>query len=278
MFKKYREFGMKKEHAKSFKGNIIQVTDPFLKVEMENYIKKGEITIFTLNKLTPDQLNYFIRKTIDYMFKMSWAESRKLKLMLVYDEVHRLLPQFSKGSGTSLQGGGYQAVERACREFRKWGIGLVMISQVLQDFKGAIRAVIATEIQMRTKYEGDVKRVQTKYGWEFSASIPKLEIGTGMTQNAEFNDGKPWFIRFRPLLHSPFRLTDDELDKYGEFMKEIEILKEKSKILNKKKVDTYDIDLELRLAKDKISTGQMKMAENYLESVRSRIKEMGKKE
>ncbi|MHA2309807.1 MAG: hypothetical protein ACXABJ_11055 [Candidatus Heimdallarchaeaceae archaeon] len=61
-------------------------------------------------------------------------------------------------------------------------------------------------------------------------------------------------------------------------MKEIEILKEKSKILNKKKVDTYDIDLELRLAKDKISTGQMKMAENYLESVRSRIKEMGKKE
>ena len=278
MFKKYREFGMKQEHAKSFKGNIIQVTDPFLKVEMENYIKKGEITIFTLNKLTPDQLDYFIRKTIDYMFKMSWAESRKLKLMLVYDEIHRLLPQFSKGSGTALQGGGYQAVERACREFRKWGIGLVMISQVLQDFKGAIRAVIATEIQMRTKYEGDVKRVQTKYGWEFSASIPKLEIGTGMTQNAEFNDGKPWFIRFRPLLHSPFRLTDDELDKYDEFMKEIEILKEKSKILNKKKIDTYDIDLELRLAKDKISTGQMKMAENYLESVRSRIKEMEKKE
>jgi hypothetical protein len=276
MLKRYKDFGMKREQSKSFKGNIMQVKDPFLEVKIENYIKKGEISIFTLNKLTPDQLDYFIRKTIDYMFKMSWPESRKLKLMLIYDEVHRLLPQFSKRTGASLEGGGYQAVERACREFRKWGIGLVMISQVLQDFKGAIRAVIATEIQMRTKYEGDVKRVQTKYGWEFSSSIPKLEIGTGMIQNAEFNEGKPWFIKFRPLLHSPFRLTDDEMGKYDEFMEEIENVTKEIEKMKKKKIDTYDIELELKLAKEKLSTGQMRMAETYIESVRARMKKSEK--
>jgi len=278
MLKLYPQFGMKQEQTKSYKGNIVQIKDPFLEVKIEDFIKKGEITVFTLNKLTPDQLDYFIRKTIDYMFKISWKESRKLKLLLIYDEVHRLLPQFAKRAGAALEGGGYQAIERACREFRKWGIGLVMISQVLQDFKGAIRAVIATEIQMRTKYEGDIKRIRTKYGWEFSASIPKLEIGTGMMHNSDYNDGKPWFIHFRPLFHSPFRLTDEEMEKYEKFIEEIVLLTEKIEKLNKKKIDTYDIELELRLAKEKVSTGQMRTAETYIESVRARVKELESKE
>jgi len=153
---------------------------------------------------------------------------------------------------------------------------LVMISQVLQDFKGAIRAVIATEIQMRTKYEGDVKRIDTKYGWEFSASIPKLEVGSGMIQNAEYNDGKPWFIHFRPLLHSPFRLTDEEMDDYEKFGEEIEKISKEIEALKKKKIDTYDLELELKLAKEKLATGQMKMTETYIESVKARMKNLVK--
>ena len=272
MKKDYKKFGIKEEEARSFKGSIVPITDPFMKVEVDKYIKPGEITVFVLNKLTSDMLDYFIRKTIDYMFKISWPESRKMKLMVVFDEVHRLLPKYSKKSGASLEGGGYQAIERACREFRKWGIGLVMISQVLLDFKGAIRAVIATEIQMRTKYEGDVNRIKTKYGWDYSASIPKLDVGTGMIQNPSYNDGKPWFINFRPLLHDTFRLTDEELEKYEGYAEEIKKLREEVEKLKVKKVDTYDIELELNLAAEKVKTGNMRMAETYIESVKSRLK------
>ncbi|MBN2230272.1 MAG: DUF87 domain-containing protein, partial [Candidatus Thorarchaeota archaeon] len=96
MLDNYKKFGMKEEEARSFKGSIVPIKDPFLKVEVEKYIKPGEMTVFTLNKLTPDQLDYFIRKTVDYMFSVSWPESRALKLMLVFDEVHRLLPKYSK--------------------------------------------------------------------------------------------------------------------------------------------------------------------------------------
>jgi hypothetical protein len=212
------------------------------------------------------------------MFKIQWPESRELKLLIIYDEVHRLLPKYAKKVGASLEGGGYLAIERACREFRKWGIGLIMISQVLLDFKGAIRAVIATEAQLRTKYSGDVNRIKTKYGWEYSVSIPKLEVGTGMLQNPDFNDGKPWFVLFRPLLHDTFRLTDDELDKYSKFMKDIKELEEYVEKLKSRGVDTYDMELELKLGMEKIKTGQMRMAETYIESINSRIKNIEKKD
>lgn len=62
MIKIYPKFGMKEEESRSFKGTIIDVIDPFLKVEVEKYIKEGEITVFVLNRLTADQLDYFVRK------------------------------------------------------------------------------------------------------------------------------------------------------------------------------------------------------------------------
>jgi len=40
-------------------------------------------------------------------------------------------------------------VERACREFRKWGMGVMLISQVLNDFVGEIKANINTEVQTK---------------------------------------------------------------------------------------------------------------------------------
>jgi hypothetical protein len=273
MLSLYGKFGIKQEEARGFKGTIVQVKDPFLKIEVDKYIKEGEITVFTLNKLTPDQLDYFIGKTIDYMFTVPWKESRQLKALVIFDEIHRLLPKYIKRTGVSVGAGeGYIAVERACREFRKWGLGLMMISQVLLDFKGAIRAVIATETQMRTKYEGDIERIKTKYGWEYSTSIPKLEVGAGMIQNPEYNDGKPWFIRFRPLLHDTFRMTEEELSQYDDYMKEIEDLNKKIKDLKDKNVDTYDMELETSLALEKVKTAQMSMAETYIDSVKSRIK------
>ena len=74
---------------------------------------------------------------------------------MVYDEVHRLLAKFG---GT---GHGILQLERACREFRKWGIGLVLISQMLGDFVENIHANIATEVQIR---------LQTIFGYFFTPS------------------------------------------------------------------------------------------------------------
>ena len=269
MLRRYPRFGLRRTDARGFKTNIIVVTDPEMKLDIKKYMKPGEITVFVMNRLKPEQLDKFVRRSIQAIFDMRPPESKRLKLLLVYDEVHRLLPKYG-GKG------GYVAIERAAREFRKWGIGLFLISQVLLDFKGAIRANIANEIQLRTKYEGDINRVKSKYGSEYASKVTKLEIGTGLFQNPEYNHGKPWFISFRPLLHSPFALTDKEIDTYLKLTKEIEELEAKIKELKRKKVDTYDLEIELNIAKDKIKTAAFRMAETYVESLKKRIEKVRK--
>src|SRR3989338_2823548 len=100
----------------------------------------GEITVFSMHKLDIKDIDTLVASTIQQIFKESFEETPKLKVLLVYDEVHRLLPKFG---GT---GQGFVKIERAVREFRKWGIGLVLISQVLSEFIGEIKANIGTEI------------------------------------------------------------------------------------------------------------------------------------
>jgi len=266
----YSKFGLNPSDARGFKTNIILVEDPEMPIEIEKYMKPGEITVFVMNRLPPEKLDKFVRRSIEAIFDMRPAESKQVKLLMVYDEVHRLLPKYG-GKG------GYIVLERACREFRKWGIAVFMISQVLLDFKGAIRANIANEIQLRTKYEGDIGRVKTKYGSDYASKVTKLSIGTGLFQNPEYNLGRPWFISFRPLLHSPFALTDKEIDLYIKIEKQIYELEDKLEKLKAKKIDTYDIEMELNIAKDKTKTGAFRMAETYLESLEKRVDKLEKK-
>jgi uncharacterized membrane protein/5-hydroxyisourate hydrolase-like protein (transthyretin family) len=265
MFSLYKNFGMKPEEARGFKTNIIVVDDPNMTIKIGDYMRPGEMTVFVLNQLPAPVLDGFCRRSIESIFESRPQESKELKLMLIYDEVHRLLPKYG-GKGA------YLALERGCREFRKWGIAIFMISQVLLDFKGAIRTNIANEIQLRTRYEGDIGRVKTKYGAEYSARVTKLMIGTGLFQNAEYNDGKPWFISFRPLLHSTFALTDDELRAYAAVQKRVTACREQMAAIKAGGKDTYDLELELNIASDKLKQGMVSMSQNYLESVEARLK------
>ncbi|MFH1638240.1 MAG: hypothetical protein ABIB71_07475, partial [Candidatus Woesearchaeota archaeon] len=120
-------------------------------------MKPGEIYVLAVNRLDPSEIDVFVANLIREIFHSDPQESADLKFLLVFDEVHRLLPRFG-GSGE-----GFLQVERACREFRKWGMGVLLISQVLSDFLGEIKANINTEIQTRTAEEGDLERIKTKY-------------------------------------------------------------------------------------------------------------------
>jgi hypothetical protein len=268
MFKLYPKFGLRPEDARRFKGRIIQVTDPGMTIDIRDFMIPGEITIFLINRLEPAQLDEFVRKTMNDMFKIPWPEAKMLKLLIVYDEVHRLLPKYG-GKG------GYVALERGFREFRKWGLGLWVISQVLMDFKGTIRANISNEIQMRTKYTGDIKRISQKYGFQYASTTTKLKTGTGMVQNAEYNEGKPYFIEFRPLLHDTGRLSEEEVAEYIKYDTEIIKLEKKTAELKARGVDTGDIEFELKLAKDKARQTMFTMAKTYIDSIKGRLAKQG---
>ena len=245
ILKYYKKFGLSIRDTKSYPGLIFEVTSPKVEIDFKKFMNPGEITIFTLTKLKPGEYDEAVTRIIDSIFSQPWEESTELKLVIVFDEVHRLLEKYG-GKG------GYIALERACREFRKWGIGLIMISQVLSDFKEAIRGNVLTEVQMHTKSLGDLRRIETKYGLEYAKRVAREEIGVGMIQNPKYNEGVPWFISFRPPYHMPHKLPEKELRMYKEYSEEIEKIELEIERLEKEGKDVSDLKVELRLAKDKL--------------------------
>ncbi len=271
MFSKYKNYGMTPDDARAFKGNIYIVRDPNMPLDIKKFMKPGEITVFVMNKLSFADHETFIANTVKQVFAAGLPEAQELKMLLVYDEVHRLLTKFGG------RGEGFVQIERGAREFRKWGVGMILISQVLSDFVGEIKANIGTEIQMRTKYEGDLERLKMKFGADAARSIVKESIGSGMLQNSEYNNGQPYFVSFRPLLHNVMRLTDTELSQYETYNNQVEKLEREMEELRAKGQDVLDLELEINLARDKVKKGSFNIVEIYIESLEQKISSMKRK-
>jgi len=283
MMSYYPKFRLKETDSRAFKGNVRQVKNAREVIDIKKYIHPGQIHILALSKLDPKDMDVFVASVIRQIFKSDPKEAPELKLLLVFDEVHRLLSKFG-GSGE-----GFLQVERACREFRKWGMGVMLVSQVLSDFVGEIKANISTEVQMRTRDEGDLNRIKTKYGGDFLQSLVKASVGVGMVVNPAYNHARPYFLNFRPILHNTRRLSDEELEKYNQYNDKVDDLEYEIEQLEKEKVDTFDLKMELKfdlkmelkLVKDKIMTGNFSVVEIYLEGLVPRVEKewqkLGKK-
>ena len=267
----YPKYGMKKTDARGYNGNVRQIMNAREQIDIKKYMKPGEISVFTINKLDPEGADILAANTIREVFHANLPESPELKLLVIFDEVHRLLPKYG-GSGQ-----GFIQIERGAREFRKWGVGLMLISQVLKDFVGETKANINTEIQMRTRDQGDLDRIKTKYGGYMLQSLLKAATGTGMIENASYNKGNPYFISFRPLKHMHARLSDDELDKYNKYNDILDSLDFQIEMLEKENIDVFDLKLELKMAADKVKTGSFNMVDIYLEGLTPRIKSQWEK-
>ncbi|MEK6928387.1 MAG: helicase HerA-like domain-containing protein, partial [Nanoarchaeota archaeon] len=234
MKKLYKKFGL--SEARAYNPTIVQIDDKTMNVDIMHYINKKGLTILRLDSLGPQKADQFIEQSLDSIYKAQLPETGSLKALVVLDEVHRLLPKYGGKRA-------YLKLEQAVREFRKWGIGLLMISQVLTDFKGAIRGNIGTEIQMHSRYEGDIKRVRERNGAEISKLISRMGIGVGMVESSSYNKGRPYFIEFRPLLHSQYKLSDKDIKtivrRSEPVLKEANSVKkeEKKEDVNKKDVE-----------------------------------------
>jgi len=246
--KKYDDFGIKKDAAKAYLTRIISMNNNY--DPSPEIFDKETITILEASQLSEKELDTVITKTISMLFKNTPQESQKLKSLLFFEEIHRILPKYG---GT---GAGLVALERAVREFRKWGIGIVLISQVLEDFVGEIRANIGTEMQLRTAYELDLDKIRLKYGDEIAKSVMREETGTVMIHNSNYNLGKPFFILVRPPYHDIHRLSPKELSNYASISKKISEIE-------KRKITQQDA-FTLKLTKKELSKANFKEAELYI--------------
>jgi len=131
---------------------------------------------------------------------------------------------------------------------------------------------------MKTRDEGDLERIKMKYGEAFIHALVKAPVGSGMIQNAAWNRGNPYYITFRPILHSVERLTDEELDKYNQFNDIVDDLDFQFEQLEKEQgQDVFDLRLELKLSKDKIKSGNFNMVKIYLDGLTPRVEKLWQK-
>ena len=262
----YPKFGMKKTDARSFSGNIYRVENVREAIDFKKIMKPGEVNVFATSGLETKDIELFVANTIREVFHSNLPESKELKYLIVYDGVHSLLPKFG-GTGQV-----FVQIERAAREFRKWGVGLILISQVISDFPAEVLANINTEIQMRTRDEGDLNRTKEEYGEKMLQSVVKAAVGTGMVENSAYNKGKPYFVAFRPIMHNSQRVSDKELENYNKYNKIIDDLDYQLEQLEKYGIDVFDLRLELKLAQDKVKSGSFNMVDIYLDGLKPRIK------
>lgn len=263
----YDEFGLSSSDARGYDGNI-RAVEPGDEIDITPYLEQdedGQIIVFSLHKLDSKNIDEFANKTIQQIFDANLPERNHLETVIVYDEVHRLLEKFG-GSGKGLK-----QLERGAREFRKWGVGMVLLSQVISDFSGEIRANIGTTVQMRTQYDDDLDRIREKFGIDTVKSIAKAEVGSGMLQNSDYNHGRPYFINFRPLLHSPHRLSDDQLDKYEKYNKRIDAIEEEIRTLEEEGEDVYEYNSELKLTKRNLKKGSFSLVDTYIEELEEKL-------
>ncbi|MCK5039600.1 MAG: hypothetical protein KAR87_01365, partial [Candidatus Aenigmarchaeota archaeon] len=110
---------------------------------------------------------------------------------------------------------------------------------------------------------------------EFARRISRQTVGVGLMQNAKYNDGKPWFVHFRPPHHSPHKITDEMLDLYDKYSRSLEEMEGQIKAFRNQKKDVSNMEIELKLAKTKLKQARFKMCEIYIESLRKEIKRFG---
>ncbi|MGC9337843.1 MAG: helicase HerA-like domain-containing protein [Candidatus Cloacimonadia bacterium] len=217
-----------------FSGEKLNITEAW---------SSGEISVVSLDHLTDTQkvyTSYFLmRELLSYFY--SQPDTQELKLMLILEEAHRFIPKNTPGIPQEL----YLFLDRVIRELRRKGIGTIFISQVMTDFKESIRANTATKIRLRTSYEGDLQRASKDIGSEFANYLPKLKTGQGVVSFANY--GNPFFVQFRPPLHHPFALENEEIQE------EMRIFKEADKVQNLLRSDVEEIrelsDKDLRAIK-----------------------------
>jgi hypothetical protein len=97
----YPKFGLKPQDARAFKGNVRMIKNSRQVFDINKYLAPGQIQIFSMNKLSPMEIDVFVANVIKQIFRSDPKESPQLKFLLVFDEVHRLLPKFG-GSGEGI--------------------------------------------------------------------------------------------------------------------------------------------------------------------------------
>lgn len=158
------------------------------------------------SEIATDVVGLLLRVIYDTLF---WAGSQPVSgraqpLLIVIDEAHRFLPE---GGDTSCQ----RILTKVAKEGRKYGVGVLVVTQRPSDIDATILSQCGTMIALRTTNPGDRSKVAAAFPDDLGGLVellPSLRTGEGLfVGEAMF---VPSRVRIR-LTRSPAAGTDPKV-------------------------------------------------------------------
>lgn len=158
------------------------------------------------SEIATDVVGLLLRVIYDTLF---WAGSqpvsgRSQPLLIVIDEAHRFLPE---GGDSSCQ----RILTKVAKEGRKYGVGVMVVTQRPSDIDATILSQCGTMIALRTTNPGDRVKVAAAFPDDLGGLVellPSLRTGEGLfVGEAMF---VPSRVRIR-LTHAPEAGTDPKV-------------------------------------------------------------------
>lgn len=174
---------------------------------LESWIGHSKpITILDLSSIPSDHLSLLLGSLLDILFESAlWGRNlavgmKEKPLLLVLEEAHRYLSRESSGFAKSM-------VKRIAKEGRKFGLGLMLVSQRPSEIDETILSQCGTLIALRINNDSDRSRVKSALSDGISGIIDSLPVlRTGEAVIAGESARLPMRCKFR--LPKPDRYPD----------------------------------------------------------------------
>ncbi len=126
---------------------------------------KRPITVLDLSGIPSSVLDHLIGAVLRILFDAAfWGHAlpvggRARPLLIVLEEAHRYLGKNDKDPGSSVRGGAALAARRIAKEGRKYGVGLMLVSQRPSEIDPTILSQCGTMVALRLTNEADRNQI-----------------------------------------------------------------------------------------------------------------------
>ena len=151
-----------------------------LPTDASKLISKGQISVIGLGGYTPDIQAGIYSLVADKLFNGKVADSIKLPFVIILEEAHRFAPNRSEEDS---QNQSMQLTRQIAQEGRKFGVGLILISQRPSRLDETALSQCNSFVIMRLINPADQKFVRTvieTVGEEEAKLLPDLDIGEAL--------------------------------------------------------------------------------------------------
>lgn len=145
--------------------------------------------ILEFGKVSPDFLNSFIATLFDSLLSSVYQESTRLKLLIVMDGVYDYILNSIGWNCPSVY-----YMERAVRECRKWGVGILMSAEKISRLTDVLMANFWTVIHLGSQNPEEVMAAPVHFKGEAS-KLKDMKSGEALALSANYYYAEPFRLR-----------------------------------------------------------------------------------